>query len=114
MENQYGELSEKRYFESVHVLKCLKATASRLTGQGKKSATYFWPGSDVEYNEAEKRSPNFFYRYDRNMPFKERVRQVIEWLDRPSTERPSLITLYFEEPDSTGHKDGPSSSTVTL
>jgi hypothetical protein len=30
-------------------------------------------------------------------------RTVIEWLKLPEKERPHLITLYFNEPDHTGH-----------
>jgi ectonucleotide pyrophosphatase/phosphodiesterase family protein 1/3 len=33
-------------------------------------------------------------------------------MDLPEDQRPSFVTLYFEEPDSTGHKEGPNSFKV--
>lgn len=38
--------------------------------------------------------------------------QLIKWLKLPDNERPSLIQVYFEEPDSAGHMSGPNSQTV--
>ena len=48
----------------------------------------------------------------RSVTFDDRVEQVLEWLRLPPDERPSFITLYFEEPDGTGHGYGPFSSEV--
>ena len=42
----------------------------------------------------------------------QRVDQVLDWLDLPQEERPDFISLYFEEPDTTGHSEGPYSDTV--
>ncbi|XP_032780225.2 ectonucleotide pyrophosphatase/phosphodiesterase family member 3 [Daphnia magna] len=81
--------------------------------QGKVSATYFWPGSDVKFAEEEQRSPNYFFRYNKTTSFRQRVDQVLEWMDLPADKRPALTTLYFEEPDSTGHKAGPNTANVT-
>ena len=39
--------------------------------------------------------------------------QVLEWLDLPKGERPHFITAYFDEPDHTGHSDGPGSEGVS-
>ncbi|ROL46281.1 Ectonucleotide pyrophosphatase/phosphodiesterase family member 1 [Anabarilius grahami] len=52
-----------------------------------KTATCFWPGSDVKING---QYPNFWMKYN----------------------RPDFYTLYFEEPDASGHKYGPMSSQV--
>ena len=41
------------------------------------------------------------------MPFRERVDTVLEWLSLPADQRPDLVTLYFDEPDHTGHAEGP-------
>lgn len=40
--------------------------------------------------------------------------QVIEWLKLDDNRRPSIINLYLEEPDGSGHKGGPGSEEVRL
>ncbi|XP_051500972.1 ectonucleotide pyrophosphatase/phosphodiesterase family member 1-like isoform X2 [Myxocyprinus asiaticus] len=74
-----------------------------------KTATFFWPGSDVKVNG---KYPNFWKKYDRNIPFEERVAEIFKWLHLPEGKRPDFYTLYFEEPDSAGHRFGPMSSQV--
>jgi len=71
-----------------------------------KTASFFWVGSeqDVDYKR-----PTYFYYYNQNISFEERVNGVIKWLQLPENERPQFITLYFEEPDSKGHSFGPNS-----
>lgn len=32
---------------------------------------------------------------------------MLSWVDLPEPSRPSFITLYFEEPDASGHRGGP-------
>ena len=84
------------------------ATAKR---QGRISATYFWPGSDVKDDIL---APNYRFKYNKSTPFEQRVDQILNWLDLPIKERPNILTLYFEEPDSTGHKFGPNTQNVQL
>ncbi|XP_076035320.1 venom phosphodiesterase-like [Oratosquilla oratoria] len=74
--------------------------------QGKRSATYFWPGSDVAI---EGFYPTYYYNYSDHTPFEDRVDQVLEWLSLPKEERPSWICMYLNEPDQTGHDKGPES-----
>ncbi|GFW51106.1 hypothetical protein TNCV_3593881 [Trichonephila clavipes] len=71
--------------------------------QGKKSATYFWPGSDVEINGTR---PSYYREYNGSIPFEIRVDQVLEWLDLPLSERPSFLTLYISDVDSSAHEYG--------
>jgi len=73
--------------------------------QGVKTASFFWPGSDTG-----DRSPSIFKRYDASVPYDSRIETVMEWLKLPEKERPHLITLYFDEPDYTGHTFGPLSN----
>ncbi|XP_060581540.1 uncharacterized protein LOC132738125 isoform X2 [Ruditapes philippinarum] len=73
--------------------------------QGIKTATYFWPGSDVKI---QGEYPDIFKKYDGSIPYSSRVRDVISWMSLPEGERPDFITLYFDEPDLAGHKHGPS------
>ncbi|MGH0131109.1 UNVERIFIED_CONTAM: hypothetical protein FKN15_009751 [Acipenser sinensis] len=49
---------------------------------------------------------------ERSIPFEERISTLLKWLSLPSEERPDMITLYLEEPDSSGHRFGPVSSAV--
>jgi len=71
--------------------------------QGQRSATYFWPGSEALI--ASKR-PSYWLKYDGSVPYDDRVRQVLDWIDYPEGQRPTFITLYFEEVDHAGHRFG--------
>jgi len=77
--------------------------------QGRVSATYFWVGSEAPIQGIQ---PTFWYRFDGSVPGKERVDQALAWLDLPLQERPTFITLYFEDVDSIGHRFGPESQEV--
>jgi len=79
--------------------------------QGKISAMYMWPGSNVPLKT--ERTPNHFVGYNRSIALKERVDQVLKWMDLPASQRPDLTALYSEEPDSTAHRTGPNSYNVT-
>jgi predicted AlkP superfamily pyrophosphatase or phosphodiesterase len=70
--------------------------------QGVKSACFYWPGSDTGVKSA-----STYKEYDEKVSYDSRINTVIEWLNLPEKERPHLITLYFEQPDGTGHDFGP-------
>lgn len=74
-----------------------------------KTASYFWVGSEQDLNY---KNPTYFHYYNQNVPYEERVKSVLKWLQLPEDERPQFITLYFEEPDSKGHSFGPNSPEV--
>lgn len=74
--------------------------------QGVKTASMFWPGSDVEISGVR---PSFWKKYDGSIPNRERVQQVLAWLRLPEAERPRFITLYFSDVDDAGHRYGPDS-----
>jgi len=73
--------------------------------QGVKTASFFWPGSDTD-----QKRPTYYKNYDDKVSYGTRIDTVIKWLQLPEKERPHLITLYFDEPDHTGHDFGPLSS----
>ena len=77
--------------------------------QGIITASYFWPGSDVN---SEYRRPNYYYHYMHNTSYAQRVKGVIDWLQLPYNKRPHFITLYFELADDIGHKYGPDSPQI--
>jgi predicted AlkP superfamily pyrophosphatase or phosphodiesterase len=75
---------------------------------GQKTAPMYWPGTEAAiaglpptYGEAydEKHKTTFDYR----------VNKVLSWLDLPAPERPTFLTLYFENVDQAGHDFGPDS-----
>jgi len=70
--------------------------------QGIKAASFFWPGSDTD-----QKRPTYYKNYDDKISYGTRIDTVIKWLQLPEKKRPHLITLYFDEPDHTGHDFGP-------
>jgi predicted AlkP superfamily pyrophosphatase or phosphodiesterase len=68
--------------------------------QGARSASFFWVGSEA-------RHPSYWKKYDESVTYEARIDTVIKWLGYPPEKRPELVTLYFDEPDATGHKFGP-------
>ncbi|CAK8697231.1 unnamed protein product [Clavelina lepadiformis] len=74
-----------------------------VSNQGKKSAAFFWPGSDVNIT----RYPDYYYKYDGSIPNQDRMYQALRWLDLPAEKRPSIMTLYLANVDSDGHAFGP-------
>lgn len=77
--------------------------------QGVTSASYFWPGSELNLPY---RSPSYRELFQGNRPYEKRVEGVIDWLKLPAEKRPHFITVYFQETDSKGHNFGPNSSEV--
>ncbi len=75
--------------------------------QGLKTATFFWPGSEAEINGYR---PTYYNAYDGSVPYASRVEQILSWLDLPDEKRPQFLTLYFDEPDHSGHRYGPAST----
>ena len=79
------------------------ARAGQLTG------AMFWPGSEAPIGGLR---PWFWKVYDEDYPKDERVDQLLRWFDLPATERPTLMTVYFEDPDTAGHDHAPDSREV--
>jgi predicted AlkP superfamily pyrophosphatase or phosphodiesterase len=77
--------------------------------QNQRAATMFWPGSEARIAGVR---PTYWRPFDDNMPNESRVKQVLQWLELPVAERPSLVTLYFSEVDHAGHRHGPDSPRV--
>ena len=78
--------------------------------QGVKTATYFWVGSESDWQ-----GMGTSYRiapFDGSRPEAEKVDQILEWLSLPEEEMPRLIMSYWAGADSVGHNDGPDSESV--
>jgi len=81
----------------------LWVTAER---QGRRSAAMFWPGTEAEIRGVR---PSYYRAFDGKLPASARTAQVLEWLALPQGQRPSFITLYFDDVDHAGHDHGPDS-----
>ncbi len=73
------------------------------------SATYFWPASEASILNVR---PTYYVNYDSKITHEQRIDQIVQWLKLPESERPHLLTLYFSDVDTAGHKFGPNSPEV--
>ncbi|XP_057447327.1 uncharacterized protein LOC130739113 [Lotus japonicus] len=83
-----------------------------VAANGLKAATYFWPGSEVIKGSWTCPS-SFCMKYNSSVPFEDRVDTVLGYFDLPHDEMPVFMMLYFEDPDSQGHKVGPDDDEIT-
>ncbi|MEO7794961.1 MAG: alkaline phosphatase family protein, partial [Thermoanaerobaculia bacterium] len=74
--------------------------------RGLVTASSFWPGSESAVGGVR---PTYWKRFDSTVSDEARVDEVLGWLDLAPEKRPRLITLYFDEPDRSGHAFGPAS-----
>lgn len=83
---------------------------------GIRTATMFWPGSNVAWGGALPRPramaeggvrPQDWLQFNQAVSNTQRVNTVLDWLRRPEAIRPRLITLYFDLIDTAGHEFGP-------
>ena len=80
-----------------------------LQNAGQRAAAMFWPGSEAL---VAGQRPKYWIPYDETMPGTARVDRVLGWLDLASGERPTFLTLYFEDVDTAAHRFGPDSRHV--
>jgi ectonucleotide pyrophosphatase/phosphodiesterase family member 5 len=74
---------------------------------GIPTATMFWPGSEAAIKGVQ---PLRWLKFDGKLPNRDRVAQILAWLD--ATPRPRFLTLYFDTVDHDGHEFGPDSPEV--
>lgn len=67
------------------------------------SAAAMWPGTDVRIHNT---TPHFFMKYNSSINFNRRAENIVRWL-KSSDPLVTFATLYWEEPDASGHKYGP-------
>jgi len=77
--------------------------------QGRRAGTMFWPGTEAAIGGVR---PTYWKPYDKKFATRDRVAQALTWLALPPAERPSFVSLYFEEVDTAGHDFGPGSPEV--
>ncbi len=71
---------------------------------GISSATFFWIGSEAKIKGHR---PTIYKEYNPKISFISRIDSAMHWLDLPDEISPQLIMLYFNEPDHSGHINGP-------
>lgn len=71
--------------------------------ENRSSAAAMWPGTDVPIHNV---TPSYFMNYNSSVSFEERLNSVTMWLSH-SNPPVTFATLYWEEPDASGHKYGP-------
>lgn len=69
-----------------------------------RTATMFWPGSEVEFDGVR---PSNWWPFSQQLSNDRRVDAVVDWMRRPASKRPKLVTLYFDTVDTAGHFFGP-------
>ncbi|XP_003403934.3 bis(5'-adenosyl)-triphosphatase ENPP4 [Loxodonta africana] len=69
----------------------------------RSSAAAMWPGTDVLIHNT---TPSYFMNYNSAVSFEERLNNITMWLSN-SNPPVTFATLYWEEPDASGHKYGP-------
>jgi len=74
--------------------------------EGMRAASFFWVGSEADIQGVR---PSYYLKFDNSFPNGKRVEQVLAWLHLPQEQRPHMITLYFSDTDSAGHRYGPDS-----
>ena len=70
------------------------------------TAAYFFVGTEADVDGVPM---TYWNAFDDSVAGEARVDQVIDWLSMPEERRPHLVTLYFEDVDSTTHRFGPGS-----
>lgn len=75
--------------------------------QGLTTAVYFWPGSEAPVQGIQ---PDTWFPYDGSVTWEHRVDTALGWFDQPAEDRPDLVALYFDEPNTAGHGYGPESA----
>ena len=83
---------------------------------GIRSATMFWPGSEVAWGGSGKPDHGVYaggafasdwQAFNPAINAGQRVDAVVDWLRRPAATRPRFVTLYFDDVDVAGHDHGP-------
>lgn len=72
--------------------------------QGQRAASYFFVGTETMIDGE---IPSKWRIYNGRVPNKMRVDEVLNYLDQPAAERPTMISMYFSTTDDVGHEFGP-------
>lgn len=86
--------------------------------QGVRTATMFWPGSNVGWGGTKAKDwpyaitgdtrPEDWQQFNQVVSGTQRVNAILDYVRRPAPIRPQFLTLYFDTVDTAGHDHGPS------
>lgn len=98
--------SATRYNPDYYLGEPIWVTAQK---QGVKTGNIYWVGSDIAIKGTY---PTLSRPWAAKpfLTFEQRIDTALTWLQKPEEERPRLVMLYFEEPDGSGHYNGPRSA----
>ncbi|XP_019370463.1 PREDICTED: ectonucleotide pyrophosphatase/phosphodiesterase family member 7 [Gavialis gangeticus] len=77
--------------------------------QGLRTGSLFFPGGNATYQGEQvsvKKVEGLWHKYNNETEWRQNIDTVMRWF---TEENLDFVTLYFGEPDSTGHKHGPES-----
>ena len=72
--------------------------------QGQQANIMFWLGSEIEHDGIR---PSVWHPYVHEMPYEDRVAEVLSWFDAPADQQPRLAAVYFDLVDTVTHRTGP-------
>ncbi len=106
VDNEFLDRVRGRYAYSSDA-SCLEAEPLWIAAerQGVKAATYFWVGSETDWQG--QRQHLRMTPFDASVPETVKVDQMLAWIDLPADQRPGLIMAYWRGADSVGHRRGP-------
>ncbi|KAF9208445.1 hypothetical protein BGZ59_010648, partial [Podila verticillata] len=76
--------------------------------QNQRSGVIMWPGGEA----LRTIQPTYHVRHKSATPVQAKMDTLLEWLDKPAEERPTVMTVYISEVDTAGHYYGPDSKRV--
>lgn len=81
--------------------------------QGRHVAVFYWPGSDVKIGGQR---PDIFRYYNEqpHLTYADRTDLILGQLQQKEEKRPDLIMCYMEQPDASGHDNGPQARQTRL
>lgn len=107
IDNTFYDKKRRKVFDKREAFDWIEAEPLWISvvRQGKRSAVYYWLGSEGQWND---QNATYF-----KTPFKtvgnelEKIQQIIQWMDMPADKRPQLIMSYWHGADGVGHDHGP-------
>lgn len=72
--------------------------------QDVRSHIMFWLGSETHFDGDR---PTVWHPYQHEMPYEERVAEVLSWFDAPAAEQPRFAAVYIDHVDTVTHRAGP-------
>jgi predicted AlkP superfamily pyrophosphatase or phosphodiesterase len=83
---------------------------SQVERRGLLSASFYWVGSEGAWPGGA--SPRYWRPFSGETGEREKVDQILAWLDLPAEQRPRLITSWFHGADHPAHVHGPGTPEV--